>query len=278
VLTTLPDPIAASLFTVFAWWFSTGLILILVRLPKTIQTLGFYGFSAMTAASVWAAWQLGDQNSSEGAYWSFVSGLVIWGWHEASFLMGKIMGPRPLPCPPGAVGYERFSAATATVLHHEIALFSTLLILLALTWGSPNQMAAWTFTLLFVMRLSAKFNMFLGVPNISHEFFPPHLEHLKTYLPKKRMNGLMPFSLLISLAVALWLMFEAGKSSDGTALKTGLVILSAMTALGLLEHVFMIAPLRDTALWRWAVPTRNPKPTSEPLPKGMPGLNETNNV
>ena len=36
----------------------------------------------------------------------------------------------------------------------------------------PNQVATWTFALLWVMRLSAKFNLFLGVRNRGEEFGP----------------------------------------------------------------------------------------------------------
>jgi putative photosynthetic complex assembly protein 2 len=254
MLDALPAPLIATVVTIFAWWFSTGLILILVRLPKTIETPALIGFGGVALAALAISWLVSINETPLGAYIGFFCGLVVWGWHEAAFLTGKIMGPRPLPCPPGAQGYARFKAATNTILHHELALFATLVMMLALTWNAPNQMAAATFLLLFVMRLSAKFNMFLGVPNISHEFFPAHLAHIKTYLPQRTMNPLMPVSLIAIFLLACWLMFEAVRALPISGTHTGLTILSVLSGLALLEHVFMVARLGDTALWRWAVP------------------------
>jgi putative photosynthetic complex assembly protein 2 len=265
MLDALPDPLAATFITIFAWWFSTGLILILVRLPKKIETPALIGFGGVALAALAISWVVSTNETPLGAYIGFFCGLVVWGWHEAAFLTGKIMGPRPLPCPPGAQGYARFKAATNTILHHEVALFATLLMMLALTWNGPNQMAAWTFLLLFVMRLSAKFNMFLGVPNISHEFFPPHLAHIKTYLPQRNLNPLMPVSLIAIFMLACWLMFEAGRALPTSGTQTGLTILSVLSGLALLEHIFMIARLGDTALWRWAVPRSNIVTKPDPL-------------
>ena len=39
--------------------------------------------------------------------------------------------------------------------------------MVALTWGGANQVGTWTFLVLWVMRLSAKLNVFLGVPNLT---------------------------------------------------------------------------------------------------------------
>jgi putative photosynthetic complex assembly protein 2 len=34
----------------------------------------------------------------------------------------------------------------------------------------------------------------------------------------------------------------------------GFALMFALTALAIVEHAFMILPLPDTALWRWAMP------------------------
>ena len=235
--------------TIFAWWFSTGLILLLVRLPRGWYTALLVAFGVPTGLAIWGLLGSSDNQTSAGAYCGFLCALVIWGWHEASFLMGKITGPRPHPCPPHARGLKRFGYATATLIYHEVALFVTLIALAALTWNASNQIGVMTFGLLFAMRLSAKFNIFLGVPNLTDEFFPPHLEHLKSYLPKRTMNPLMPLSLIASmiLVVVLW------RGLDATQTPTAALVLITLTCLGMLEHFFMITPLPDAALWRWAV-------------------------
>jgi putative photosynthetic complex assembly protein 2 len=45
----------------------------------------------------------------------------------------------------------------------------------------------------------------------------------------------------------------------------GFALLLALVALAMLEHFFMIMPLPDAVLWRWAVPT-----TTKPIDKALP--------
>jgi putative photosynthetic complex assembly protein 2 len=246
--------------TIFAWWFSTGLILLLVRLPRKWHLPLLALCTIPIGLAIWGLVASSSNVTPAGVYCGFFCALVIWGWHEASFLMGKITGPRPLPCPEGVRGWRRFGYAAATLIYHEIALFLTLVALVAVTWSAPNQIGAMTFALLFAMRLSAKFNIFLGVPNLTDEFFPPHLEHLKSYLPKKTMNPLMPLSLVASIAIIVLLSLQVVSVQDPTAL----LILITLIALGMLEHLFMITPLPDASLWRWAVPAK-PAITSDDI-------------
>ena len=34
-------------------------------------------------------------------------------------------------------------------------------------------------------------------------------------------------------------------------------LLTGLALLGVLEHLFLVIPLRDSALWRWAMPASN---------------------
>jgi putative photosynthetic complex assembly protein 2 len=269
---TIASPWLGVGITVFAWWVSTGLILLLVRLPRAWHMSMLLGFGVVALAGLWGVIVSADDPTPLGVYCGFFCALLIWGWHEASFLMGVITGPRPEACPPEAHGWTRFRFAAATLIYHEIALFVTLIVIAAVTWQSTNPVAFWTFALLFAMRLSSKFNIFLGVPNLTEEFFPDHLAHLKSYLPKRTMNGLMPFSILACAALGLyiWQQIMLEPSQSGKAL--ALIMLLTLTGLGLLEHVFMITPLPDAALWRWAAPVR---PSHEPALKTPSKLGDT---
>ena len=40
------------------------------------------------------------------AYAGFAAAIVIWGWHEMSFLMGAVAGPNRAECPPDATGWR----------------------------------------------------------------------------------------------------------------------------------------------------------------------------
>jgi putative photosynthetic complex assembly protein 2 len=68
------------------------------------------------------------------------------------------------------------------------------------------------------------------------------------------MNALMPVSVIGSLILCAWLMTQADRAAEGSAMATGFVLLFTLAALALLEHFFMVLPVQDAALWRWASP------------------------
>jgi putative photosynthetic complex assembly protein 2 len=245
---------AAVLFTVFLWWFSTGAILWLDRLPRPTFRWTLAATTVLALAAIAGLVASRSETTPAGAVCAFTCAIAVWGWHEASFLMGFVTGPRTTRCPPEARGWRRFALATSTLIYHEIALFLTAAGLLALTWNAPNQVGAWTFLVLLAARLSAKLNIFLGVPNFTEEFFPDHLRYLTSYLRKSPTNALFPLSIAAGAALAgtqAWLAFD---SDAGAFAVTGASLIFALTALALLEHAFMVLPLPDAALWRWAAP------------------------
>ncbi len=247
-------------FALLMWFIGTGAVVWLDSRPqrsfKTSYRLA--GLVAITAMGV-VVWKSADTSWS-GAYVGFAAAILIWGWHEMAFLMGFVAGPLKTPCPPGVQGWARFKLATATVIHHEIAIAANLLLLVALTWGQPNQSAPLTFALLFGLRLSAKFNLFFGVPNLSDEIFPAHLAYLKTYFGEKSISALYPFSVFGCAAVATWawLSAEAARADSGPAVTA--TLLAGLAALGLVEHIFLILPVRDAKMWGWAS-------SAQPAPK-----------
>ena len=247
------------LFALLMWFIGTAAVVWLDSLPpRTFRTsLTLAGAVALIAAVL--VWDHAGDASVAGAYLAFGAAIVIWGWHEMSFLMGEVAGPNRAPLPAGAQGWARFRAATATVIHHELAIAATAIALAALTWGQPNQTAPLTFLLLLGLRLSAKFNLFLGVPNLSDEVFPAHLAYLKSYFRTRRMNVLFPFSILggSALAVGAWLAAEAAPAGSGAAATATLI--SGLAALGVVEHLFLVLPLRDARLFRWAMSNNNGK-------------------
>jgi len=182
---------------------------------------------------------------------------VLWGWHEMSFLMGFVTGPNRAPCPPDARGWRRFRLAAATLIHHEVAIFATALVLVAATWGQPNQTATLTFVLLFVMRLSAKFNVFAGVPHLSLEMMPDHMRYLASYFRIAPVRWVFVASLAGIAAIAAWLGHMALSAPAG--LQTGYALAFALVALAFLEHGFLVMPWQDTAIFRWAMRRRDEK-------------------
>jgi putative photosynthetic complex assembly protein 2 len=240
------------LFVAMLWFASTALVVWLDNRPADgfARSLRLAGIVTLVAGGVTFA--LRNDSSLTGAYAGFSAALVIWGWHEMSFLMGKVTGPRRTPCPPDAHGWTRFRLSAATVIHHELALAVTLAALIGICWTAANTTAAWTFGILFTMRLSTKLNVFLGVPNFSVDILPKHLAYLKSYFREARFNALMPVSLVLGTALTIWLAGNALAVEGDTAVQWSL--LTAIALLGVLEHLFLILPLGDSALWRWAKP------------------------
>jgi putative photosynthetic complex assembly protein 2 len=245
---------AGIIYVVFLWWFSTGAIVWLDRRPKDTYRWSLVAVSAIAALAAYGlAWSLSDVTPF-GAVIAFTCALGIWGWHELSFLTGLISGPRTIACPPDASGWRRFIMATSTLVYHEIALALTALAIIAASWHAPNQIASWTFLILFLSRLSAKLNLFFGVPNFTDEFFPDHLRYLSSYLRKSPASALFPLSIVAGIALAATLVKLALDPGAGIFEVTGFSLLFALAVLAVIEHAFMALPLPDAALWRWALP------------------------
>ena len=240
------------LFALLMWFIGTGAVVWLDSRPASTFRTSLMLAGLVAIAALGLVWAKAGDASAGGAYVGFGAAIVIWGWHEMSFLMGHVAGPNRAECPPGATGWARFRAATATVIHHELAIAATAILLFALTWRAPNQAAPLTFLLLFVLRLSAKFNLYLGVPNLSDEVFPAHLAYLKSYFRKRAGNALLPVSLIGSggLAIWAWTVAEAAPLRSGVGVTASL--LAGLSALGMIEHLFLVLPLRDAKMWHWA--------------------------
>jgi putative photosynthetic complex assembly protein 2 len=255
----LADLACPTLFAVFVWWFSTGAIIYLDNLPRSTYRWSLLGATALLVVALYGLSASSAETTVGGAYLAFTSGLLIWGWHEVSFLMGFVTGPRTTACPPGSTGWRRVGYATLTILYHEIAILVTLLAVHALTWGAPNQIGTWTFVILWLMRLSAKLNVFLGVPNLSDEFLPDHLQYLKSYFRRASMNGLFPICISASTGAVALLIYAATLSTASPFEVAGLSLLAALLALAILEHWFLVLPLPDAALWAWWLKAREPR-------------------
>jgi putative photosynthetic complex assembly protein 2 len=246
--------------TLFVWWFATGAVLFLTGLPRatyrwsmafaTLVGLGGLGALAFSARMV----------TPEGAYIAFFGAMAVWAWNEIGFLLGHVTGSRRTASPPGIRGWKRFVAATQTLIHHELLILASAIAVLAVTWDEPNQVGLRLFLVLWLMRLSTKFNIFLGVPNVTVEFLPSHLAYLATYFKNRPMNGLFPFSVTVSTLVTAWLCHSMLAAPVGSFEATGHALVAALMALALLEHWFLVIPLPFGELWSWGLAARTPVP------------------
>lgn len=248
----------AALFALFVWWFSTGAILLVVSRADRGGRQGYLN-AVVLALPFLALGCIGierslDDPSVGGVYMGFLSAILIWGWFELAFLGGVITGPYTRPCPPGIEGFQRFVRAWGAIAYSEMALIASVVLLVVVSDGAANQFGLWTFVVLFAARITAKLNVYLGVPNINEEFLPSPVKHLSTHFRKAPMNGFFPWSItLLTFAVACWIerMVDAPMGSGASV---GFALLAALTALALFEHWMMVLPLPDAALWTWALP------------------------
>ena len=253
----MSSPLAAIAFAALFWWLSTGVILWLMG----VRRIGRRAIMAMATAGLALAMGglalIGDDVTMGGAYAGFCLGVAVWGWHELSFLLGVVTGPRKAPGDPKAAPWVRFRQATATLIHHELAIAANGIALVAMLWNAPNQIGLCTFLVLWGMRLSAKANIFLGVPNLTIEFIPPHLAYLQSYFRKGPPTRAFAFSIAAGVAVVALFAQKAISAAPGDLWSAGGALVAALAALGVIEHFFLILPVRDSALWAWAA--RNAK-------------------
>ena len=258
------------LLTIFVWWFATGVILLLDGLPRRTYRWTIGAATALTAAAFAGVVASAHDETASAAYAAFVCTVVVWGWNEVAFLMGGVTGSRRIACPPGSRGWQRFSLAFQALNYHEALIGACGLLIAVVTWHAPNKVALWTFLILWIMRASAKLNIFLGVPNITHEFLPAHLAYLKSYFRHRAMNALMPVSIGLGTLVTIALASAAAAAPEGGFDDAKLPLLASLLALAVVAHVFMVVPLPFGALWAWAL-----RGSAPALPATVPALNET---
>ncbi|KIN69965.1 putative photosynthetic complex assembly protein 2 [Sulfitobacter noctilucicola] len=254
---TFTSPFIAAVTAVFAWWFFTGAILLVVRRADGGDAVA-HGRNVFLSIPLLALGAAGlvissVEQSVLNVYVAFISTLLIWGWIELAFLAGVITGPERRPCPAGLTGRARFARAWQTVSYHELLLLAGFLLILTATRGAENHVGFWTYTILFTARISAKLNLFFGVPRINTEFVPQPLQHLKSYFRQGPVTMAFPIGVTF-LSISAVCFTERLIASGATAAGTGFALLTALAALATLEHWLMVVPLPDAKLWRWMLP------------------------
>jgi putative photosynthetic complex assembly protein 2 len=233
--------LAAIAFVVVLWGGSTAVIFYLDSLaPRTFPwSMAAATLVLMTCA--YAIVQLRDETSTLAIATSFAAGLLAWGWTEMSLYMGYITGPRKQRCADGCSGASHFGHAVSANLWHELLVIGFAVLL----WFSGNATALWCFVMLWLMHLSARLNVFLGVRNVSAEFVPDHMDVLKGFLRRRNMNALFPFSVFALTALTVYLVLQPQTFS--------LTMAATLATIGLLEHILLMLPLPVERLWHWSL-------------------------
>ena len=257
------EVIGACTFTALCWWLGTGVILWLDRLSPRSFRFSLAGWTVLLALSFWGVAHSMREVSVVNAYLAFGSVIVMWGWHELTFLTGWITGPRKTPLEAGAQGWSRFVQSVQVMLYHELALLANFALLWWMQEGQHNHVAICTYALLWFMRLSAKLNLFFGVPQNGAQYLPAHLKYLASYFRTRDMTLWFVLSMGAAMGTWFWLVWLAQQGA--VAITTGWVMLATLLGLAIVEHVIMIFPWPLERLWGWAMgQTRKPALTLPP--------------
>lgn len=236
-----------------AWWFGTVFVLLLGRIPSRLDPVAKTATAVAYGAALPLVLAAQLSTAPLAPYAAFAAAIVLWGTLELSHLRAWVTGPYPAACPSGATRWRRFRAGLATSLHHELSVIATGALLLGAD-AIDGRIGCGTgsFVVLWIMRWSAKLNLFLGVRNFNAEMLPAGMRYLDTYVRRSSMNPLYPWSVGGALLVLAMLLGAAqGPDIDG-AQRTGLLLMSTLLGLAILEHLFMMLPFTDRRLWEWA--------------------------
>lgn len=243
------------LMAIFLWWSATGAILWLDRFRARSRGSLMIGATAMLVVALVGLRYSAHDETAAGVHLAFISALAVWGWNEIAFLSGWLSGSSRAPCPVGSTGWNRFGRGLGAIAHHETALLLSGIAVAALCAGGPNDTGVLAFAILWAMRVSAKLNLFLGVPNAPHDMLPAHLAHLGSFFRRRAMNLLFPVSVTAATVLSLLLGQEALRPDITDAAAASATLLAALAALGVIEHWFLVFPWRAETLWGWGLPS-----------------------
>lgn len=247
-------------YAVLVWWVATGCILYLDGLPRRTFPASVAAATVALVAALFGVAASAREASVAAAFLAFSCAIVVWGWMELTFLTGFVTGPRRRACAPDCGGLRHAGHAIEAILYHECAIAAGAAAILAASWHAPNQVAIGTFLVLWIMRSSAKLNLFLGVRNLGEAFLPEHLRYLQSFLRRRRMNALFPVSVALGATVVVLLVAQARTAGATPFQVTSAALLGALLALAVLEHGFMMLPLPTEQLWSWGFRSRAAAP------------------
>jgi putative photosynthetic complex assembly protein 2 len=245
----------AALFATLLWWGSTGLIFYLDSLPPHTFRWSITGASLLTAGALYLLWRTAGDTSDMALYSAFAAGLLVWGWQEMSFYMGYITGPRKIRCKAGCRGWRHFGHAIEANLWHELFIIAGAAVIYWLTLGGENWLGLATYLTLWLTHLSARLNVFLGVRNVSSEFVPEHLTMLHSFLRRRSMNLLFPWSVTVLTILSVLFVFEALDASGFAQIAW--TMLAALMVLAVLEHWLLVVPFPVGRMWDWSLSSHN---------------------
>ena len=115
----------------------------------------------------------------------------------------------------------------------------------------PNPTAFYTVTVLWLMRWSAKLNLFFGGRAFNERWLPDHLNYLVSYLRTDRLSIFLPLSTAAGFFLT-YLIFKNAILVPDLTQQLSFYLVGSLMLLASIEHLFLMFPVNEAALWRWA--------------------------
>lgn len=253
--------------TLLAWWVGTGAVFLAAAGGPRMRRASFGVATLMMGVALAFVPALSLRHDLGGILLALLAGFTVWAWVELSFYTGYVTGPsRAIPAP-GASLAVRFQHAFRACLWHELAIPSLGVVLWLLGASGGHLWSLWIFLTFWVLHEAARINVLVGVPHPFAELLPEHLDHLKPYLEPRAAGWALGLT-LVAHGFALIILGAFSVMAAGSASVLGWVAVTALVALGLIEHVVLLLPIPLERLWR-ALGMGKP-PTPAPTPEAVP--------
>jgi len=236
-------------FVILLWWSATGAVFWLDRRTGASSAWTIAGATLVVLASLVGLGLTSQTATPAAAYVAFACAIGVWGWNELLFLSGVVTGPNRRPAEAGVSGWARFRAAAASVMHHEVVLLASGAAVAAVTIGGQNHVGLCAFMTLWIMRLSAKLNIFVGVPNPGERFLPEKIRYLAGHFRTRPVGLFFAVTFTVSsLAFAGIALFGVGEAPSDFEIAS-VALISTLLGLAVIEHVFLALPWDSGRLW-----------------------------
>ncbi len=137
--------------------------------------------------------------------------------------------------------------ALGASIWHELLVLGIGLYLVFTQFDSNNSAGLYTYLVLWLMRWSAKLNLFLGVPNFSTSWIPDRLSYISSYI---KTGTLTPF-FFISVACAALMVYQLLSMSVHVSATHPMIyaVPAVLLILAIVEHLFMLVPFQELKMW-----------------------------
>ena len=235
------------LVVIAVWLIGTGLVLFLQQSIKRVRGPLIVSLAVVSVLSLAGLYIGGSGTQPWHSYLGFVAAICLWGSIELSYYSGLIGGVHKRACPDDCDTGKRFRLALGASIWHEVSVLFVGGVVMTLLIQAQNSAGLYSFLVLWLMRWSAKLNLFLGVPNFNTDWFPKRLAYAHSYIRRAPVTLFFPVSVALASLVAMQLIITALETPAQQALMH--ILPGVLLLLAILEHIFMALPIADSELW-----------------------------